>query len=482
MWPPIADSVDTFLKRAAAGAAEYERTWRLIHIWEAISITLAGAGVARVRTMPEHETVFRRCREHLHGRTWDAVTRSFKPYQGALDGSALARLSILHELSAIGKTSSSFLTALSEFLLAEKIHGARLVQAWARICDVPDHMTKSGTMSVRTAMRLLNEFRNRLAHVPFPHDGIDGLAAAVEDVTEQLFSVEPPPWQGFKDERLENPMCGSLLWSDRVLHGASHRQNVGKVTGIQFFYPTGRKDFPKKEAWPAEPFIFIDSMAHPFVLTRLRSDSSGVWEFTRFRAEANAVVYHEAPEWQAGVAAPTESEYTTVDAQKEQAEEEAIVASAASSPEPDSSDRPPADQFEQALRFIRNEEYAPAIEFFRRLVASRPDYHIGWLRLGHAQRELAMRSRTADAAGAHVLFDAAIASLTAAANHSYPDRRAQALYERSKALFHRGRMRSAREDYSAALVDAEAAAALAEESAYPSWIEYLRAHSPQPPE
>jgi hypothetical protein len=89
LWPPIADAVDTYLKRAATGADAYERTWRLIHAWEAIVVTLAGAGVAQLRTMPQHAVVLRRCREHLHGRTWDSVTRGFTYYQGALDGSAL---------------------------------------------------------------------------------------------------------------------------------------------------------------------------------------------------------------------------------------------------------------------------------------------------------------------------------------------------------------------------------------------------------
>lgn len=482
LWPPIADAVDTFLKRRASDADAYERIWRLIHVWEAISITLVGAGVTRVRGMPDQEALFRRCREHLHGRTWNSVTRSFEYYQGVLDGSALARLNVLHELSGVDNPESSFLTASKTLLLTEGLSAIKLVQAWARICDVPDSAKKAGPVSVIAAMRLMNEFRNRVAHVPFPYDGLEELASGVEEVTEQFFKIEPAPWQGFPDDRLESPMCGSLLWGDRVLYGNAHRPNDERVDGLQFTYPTGRRAAEKRESWRAEPFVFVDSMLRPFVLTRLRAPATGVWEFTRFRAEANAVIYHEAAEWQSNIATPSESEYATPETKKEQAEEQEIVASvAAAAPTPGQHDeRPPADQFEQALRFIRNEEYGPAIDFFAHLVATRPDYHIGWLRLGHAQRELAMRERSSDPGKARELFDASIKSLTYATGHAYPDRRAQAHYELSKAHYQRWRFSGSREDYDAALLDANAAYDLQPEPNYSTWIDYITGHPPRP--
>src|SRR6266581_4247761 len=98
LWPPLSDAVDTFLKRRTTGAEGYERLWRLIHVWEAVSISLAGAGVAHLRKVENLAPHFRRCREHLHGRTWSPVTQSFNYYTGALDGSALAWLNILQEL------------------------------------------------------------------------------------------------------------------------------------------------------------------------------------------------------------------------------------------------------------------------------------------------------------------------------------------------------------------------------------------------
>jgi tetratricopeptide (TPR) repeat protein len=480
LWPPIADAVDTFLKRRASGADAYERIWRLIHVWEATSISLVGAGVSRVRGHPEHDVLFRRCREHLHGRTWNSVTRSFSYYSGALDGSAMARLGILQELGSIESSVSPYLTALKQFLTTDAITLSRLVQCWARICDVPDQAAQASPLQMRAAMRVINEFRNRIAHVPFPYDGLDELADSLEEVTEQLFGIDPKPWQCFPDERWESAMCGSILWRDRVLYGSAHRAYEGSVDGLQFRYPPIQKKTGNAEAWPAEPFAFIDSMLRPYVLTRLRAQSTGVWEFTRFRAEANSVIYHEAPAWLLNVAAPTESEYRTPEAAEEQEEEEQLVASVAPSAPPTGSPTPPsaASEFEQALRFIRNEEYEPAIDYFARLVATRPQYHIGWLRLGHAQRELAMRCRITEPLKAAQLFADSIESLTHAAEHSYPDRKAQALYERSKAYFQKGRFSSSADDFDRAMEDAQAAYQLFPDTPYETWIGYLRSHSP----
>ena len=62
LWPTIADATDTFLRRRGNNADGYERIWRLIHVWEALIITLAGASTARLRLMQAHDTNFRKCR------------------------------------------------------------------------------------------------------------------------------------------------------------------------------------------------------------------------------------------------------------------------------------------------------------------------------------------------------------------------------------------------------------------------------------
>jgi hypothetical protein len=39
-----------------------------------------------------------------------------------------------------------------------------------------------------------------------------------------------------------------------------------------------------REIWDAAPFVHVDSMFRPSILTRLVSESNGIWEYTRFLA------------------------------------------------------------------------------------------------------------------------------------------------------------------------------------------------------
>lgn len=482
LWVPIADAVDTFLKRRAGGCEGYERTWRLVHVWEAISTTLSNVAVARLREIDSAKNIYRKCREHLFGRSWNALSKSFDNYQGALDGSAVRRLEILNALSNDESTNSPYLASLRTFLRSPSINLSQLILAWARVCEVPDDVQASGNTQVREAMRHVNVFRNRFAHIPFPYDGLDEIADALEDVTEQLFCSEPRPWQSFPDERLESPLIGAFQWKDRFLRGSMPFRSPNQVDGIQCVFPAIPKKNIDPEIWNCEPFIFIDSMIRPHILTRLLSQSAGRWEYTRFRAEANSVIQKEEPKWLGLLPVPAEAEYRTAESVNEDNEEVKMVSTLTQNTDttnlPTSLEVRPVNDFEEALRQIRNEEYEPAIHYFSKLVNIRPEYHVGWLRLGHAQRELAVRIRASDPEKAKELFNESIKSLTNATKHIDPDRIAQALYERSKTHYHWGRFTRDPALLNKALDDVEQAYTINADTTYLSWIDYLKRSVP----
>lgn len=481
LWPPIADAMDTFLKRRTCGGEGYERTWRLIHVWEAIGATLSGVAVARLRQM-DAKNLYRKCREHLYGRSWNSLSKSFDTYQGALDGSAMKRLDTLMELASneASQLDSRFLKSLHNFLTSQSIDISRLVSAWARVCEVPSDAQVSGNIQVRNAMRHINTFRNRFAHIPFPYDGLDDIAERLEDVTEQLFSVEPKPWQFFPDERVESPLIGAIHWRDRLLRGSMPFKAQSTVEEPTCVFPGKPKTAHDQETWAGQPFIFIDSMIRPYVLTRLLSQSSGKWEYTRFRAEANSVIQKEQPKWLELISIPSEPEYRTQESSSEDEQEANIIATISISPKAidTSTDSRPINEFEEALRQIRNGEYEPAIDYFYRLVSLRPEYHVGWLRLGHAQRELAVRMRISDPQKAVELFQASVKSLQAASAHVDPSRGAQALYECSKSYYHWGRFVNSFDCLRKAIENAEQAYALSPDTSYETWIEYIKRNTP----
>lgn len=485
LWPPIADALDTFLKRRTSGGEGYEKTWRLIHVWEAIVTTLSELGMARLREEDTDYTkqIYRKCREHLYGRSWDLISKSFNTYQGALDGSAMRRLDILMELSSneASQMNSPFLKSLYKFLISPSIDLSYLIAAWARVCEVPDDSRNSGKNQVRNAMKQVNTFRNRFAHVPFPYDGLDEIADALENVTEQLFSIEPMPWQIFPDERIESPLTGAIHWKDRYLRGNMPFKAESYTSNPVCVFPAKKKKVSTAESWNCQPFIYIDSMVRPYILTRLLSHSSGRWEFTRFRAEANSVIQKDEPGWLEILPIPIEAEYRTAESSTEDKQEADLIATLSNASENSRSEiteTRSTNEFEEALRQIRNSEYEPAIDYFSRLVEARPEYHVGWLRLGHAQRELAVRMRVNNPEKAKNLFAESTESLTKASSHLDPNRGAQALYECSKTYYHWGRFINNYDYLGKALENAETAYALSPDTSYETWIDYLKRNAP----
>jgi len=424
------------MRRHATGVDPYERIWRLIHVWEATAITIAATGISRIRLTPGCEQTWLRCREYCHGRQWDPVKKQIAQGQGALNGSIDQWINVLFEIAKL-ESATGFLDASRKLLNAEQIHLSSLVEAWGVACDVPADARRE-LVTVKHAMRHVNAFRNRLAHVPFPHDPLAKIADALEKVTEELFSVEPLPWKVFVDGQPNSALVGGFLCKGYVLHGnqmtPSGRFGSGQPEEMQFVHP-GRKlkgDL-EWEAWRASPFVLVDQMMRPHILTRLKEEAVGTWEFTRFRAEANAVITEDDPSWISDLPLPKSQDY-------EKEEDKEAAASGQQKVEGTTlwngaESLAVAQTFDEAINAMRAEDYDAAIPFFEQLSHERPQYHIGWLRLGVALREKGVRVAEHDAEEGTDALKKSVDALTKAAGHIDPDYQAKALYERSKAHF-----------------------------------------------
>lgn len=460
LWPPIADALDTYLRRRFKGADSFERIWRIIHLWEAIEITLALASISSVRADGQSEEIARRQREFFYGKSWDPLTDSFKELQGAADGAIDQWINILDEVAKAEDPHGRFLMSLKAFLCSSAIDVAPIVTAWAKACDVPLEFQASGTVDVRVAMRYVNSFRNRLAHVPFPHDSLAEVSAALENATEQLFSVAPLSKAHEKEGR-SSPLTGALRIGSCFLHGG-HLEVLpsgGDLANLEFVFPCQKKNQP--ETWSAGVLVHIDPMVRPHVLTRAKGHD--VCEYTRFRAEANAVLV--VPE--AGIAKylpePEKREYVPLGLPpvEEQQEVRGEMSQA------------------MALEAIRDGDFDAGIAFFAELVKKRPDYHVGWLRLGHATREKAVRIAEEDQTEALRLLKESLASLKTAASHIDPNYKALAHYERSKTYARLARLiQSDQESRLRAVEEATEACKLSSERKYLTWLEYLQAYGP----
>lgn len=484
LWPPVADAVDTFLRRRDRKAGSFERIWRLIHVWESVNITLASVAVAHMRLADPQSTGYRRAREALFGRAWNDIDRTFKTSQGALDGSIDRWIDILLLVTKLDQVDDAFLLTLREFLECEAIDLRPLVQVWATACDVPSDADRDdgSKCKVKIALRHLNTFRNRFAHVPFPYDPIDKLADAFERVTEQLFSIATESWKP------RSVLCGGIAQGSTLLRGRQQLDFAAQTNGdASFVFPLSADKAWKPETCDASPFVYIDQMARPYVLTRLKDREHGTWEYTRYRAEANAVLTQDDENLLGRLPEPTESEYPTDEADTdavvvandgESVEQVGATQQDSAGQTPDSKTPDRAQCFADAIEAIRNEDFDPAILFFEDLVVEKPGYHIGWLRLGHAKREKAARLRLDDPTQAVELLHASIKAFSEATEHRDPEYQATAHYERSKARHRLCGISYAADEADAARADALDACRLSADTRYQTWLDYFERMMP----
>lgn len=500
LWPPVADAVQTFLRRREY-AADYERLWRLIHIWESIATTLSNVAVAALISERAAAEILK-VRECLYGLTWDKIADVIKSKgQGALDGSNDQRIEILNVVQKSELPFSGFLGELKQFLVIAEVkeggsdsHGdsfrhemQEFSRAWRRVCDVPSNLDRASSQSeftVYDCFKVMNIFRNRFAHVPFPFDPLKDLVESVEGLTELLFSTRPLPARDVDKQcgDRSSALTGCLIKGKDQWRGAMVFKNRDSISeGLEFGFPARKTE----KRWSARPFVHVDVSKRSYVLTRLKDEETGTFEYTRFWAEGDAILTADDPEAVALIPRPTESDYRTVAI--ENAGEHLDVSSGATAEDrvsddtQDSSQSPqhgpptqlePAKTYSEALEAIRQSNFDAAIPFLQRDVKNRPNYHNAWLKLGFALREKAGRE-IVDRTEALGLLDEAKESFTKALGHIDPGYRATAYYDRSKVSLRKYQLTDEPNFGLDAWRDAIEAAKLDTDYKFQSWIEYL---------
>ena len=493
LWPQIHSAVDVFIKRRAAEADSYELTWRLIHIWECVIVTLAQASIARLLDMPEqHEADIRAIREKAYGRTWNEVDATINVRGGALDGSIDRWIEILEYISTIESIKSDYLRTIANFLNSKTttdsndpiretgvkdqapIDFSPLRLAWSRACDVTKG-TPNGEANVKSALKAVNSFRNRFAHVPFPYDPVQSIYKALEQCTEEMFAAPNAA------DTTKGALSGAIAYRQSVIQGSNTLENTVTQRDSEPTFVHGLKGNAADEYWPAKGFIYIDQMLRPYVLTRLR-DEEGLWEYTRYLAESNAVITVTDATFFLDFPIPEEADYVKT---TEDEDDGSILDSDSgnSVAEADTSgqeaSRSISDMGEANLA-IRSRNFEPAIEYLEQRVADRPHYHVGWLKLGQARRELAvdlwqdaaeksseLRDRVQE------LLKASLKAFDRASNHIERRYEAEAFYNMSKSYFRLWQIDHSWEPLEKAIESAEHASRSYPEAKYESWIEYL---------
>jgi hypothetical protein len=460
LWPSI----------HASAADHYELIWRLIHICECTVITLASASISRLREMDKNQE-FLKLRERCYGITWNSTEASLEKGLGALDGSIDKWIEIIQYVSGLDIVDSRFLSALRTFLVGPAgcsssdlqshcIDLAPLARAWSRACDVPPSVVPDKA-SVKDTIQAINSLRNRFAHVPFPYDQLQDIYRELETCTFRFFEIPPTA------ANEESPLSGSFASKDSILRGPGYRHTPDNWTPVECETFVWGKN-TEQELWDARPFVFLDKMMRPYLLSRLKNEA-GSWEYTRYLAEANAVYGLNSPDLLKLLPRPEEADYRKDEPPPKQAVEIVGESHAAETT---------AASREEAFAAVRRRDFEPAIAFWKTEVQQRPFYHSGWQRLGFAQREYGVDLTDSASERAEQLLRDSIVSFNHAVEHSDPQYKAEAYYNRSKAHWRLWRLVGDKQEFEHAVEDAQTAASQFYDHRFISWSEFLKENVP----
>lgn len=310
LWTPIANALDAYKRRVAIEpGADYEHIWRLIHIQEALAVTLTSLMVTRLATVPEvGQDNLNSVREALtglkqvNGSDDDIEDAEQSPWSGSI-GSWIELLRRFGREPLV--SGDPFLDDLSAYLTSTPDRELAFASEWAKIAPVAATF-RDAKLDRVGRLGAINSFRNKLAHVPIAQRLLSDLHSGLrvetfDGLTDQFDPSKHAAKLDFSATKFRTPLTGVLLRGRTFITGASE---VGIDDSISDSTGPAQARFLKAGepiSWPVAPFFRIDGEAKAALLFQVSdlarepgaADYSG--EYHRFAAEADPVQYQLIP-------------------------------------------------------------------------------------------------------------------------------------------------------------------------------------------
>jgi hypothetical protein len=304
LWTPVANALEVYRRRILSEpGAVYEHIWRLIHVHEAMVVTLGSALASRLLSAwydkPETEdsSKLNELRLRITGVQPDGTMQG----DSCLAGSIEAWVQLLERFAKVEVLPECpFCTGLATYLCEGPQGHLSFLEAWKRIAPVPS-VAERDALSRVDRFRAINQLRNKLAHVPLPtrllaelHKGLRSEVLAA--LSPRYDSSKDSPSEDFAERVVHPPLRGRVLSGDFICTGTSVRGRGGEHNGASETVRlqselSGEGDGP---VWVGDPFFSVDAECKVSLLFRIRSDmdiSSDffVAEYHRFAAEFEPV-------------------------------------------------------------------------------------------------------------------------------------------------------------------------------------------------
>lgn len=498
LWTPIANAVDSYRRRLLIEPnAFYEHTWRLIHIHEALVVTLGTALATRLftlwdkqpNTIINEDVIKRQTQKIITGLNPNQEDPSKNPSSGCLSGSISEWINLLNSaknlnLSAPCPFIDNLKNYIEKFPESSNNNSLAFLNDWERIAPVLSYREQQLTSIKR--FQAINELRNKLAHVPISARILPNLH---KNLRKELLWLLTHDLKWLNDEDAtkdigilpwHSSLCGQIFDQKAFVSGSNFGKPPTDKThqngkGVYWEWKLNNKSEPI--TWRASPFVYFDDELKVSLLFRVINlsydlDVNPTGEYHRFAAEVEPVQRRdisvdELKSWlpEKPSPEPTEARDTSdtndsIDTRESRKLEES---------NPDNLRTKAEDAF-------KNRNYKEAVSFYEGMASQGfSNYnHVAKSRHGAALWRIANFSPE-DIETKKENFHRAIQLLNEASNHRDIGYQAEAHYQKSKALWHLAEIDSENKEnlLGRAKDEAEKALGLALEQRYIGWYEWM---------
>jgi hypothetical protein len=505
---PIGNSVDAYRSRwLAEKNAHYEHLWRLIHIQEAVVVSLGACVATRLLALwaANAETLPRlnKLRSLLTGYSDDEESFNEKrsAAESCFSGSINAWVNLLSWVarSVSPNSDCAYVKAVGSYLTASPEQNRELA-------FLPSFRGISPNVSAYEAAELprirrfeaINVLRNKIAHVPLPYEQLQPLHLGLQrEVFSALHEDYRPENTDLNSVRWFPVLRGKLATRACIINGSEKTENNGITVGSEdgVIFESG---LSSELRWSISPFIRPNAELKVSVLFRVPdfdpTEERLKIEYHRFAAESNAVKeenlaasclrdWHlQKPPAPTPIAEPppeviaqtTEPERAVPTLPVDGITEATIPALPHEVLEPEPSPIGPFATKSAAINAFRQGDFEQAIEL---LLKVKNEYSHMWndamaQKLGQAYLRHAVEDNMTDETRLSFLSDAEI-HLKASLRHRDEEYQAIAHYELSKVAYRRFKLTGDHEFMIKAKQEIESALQIVAETRFLTWLEYL---------
>ncbi len=492
LWTPVANALEVYRRRVLNEPdAVYEHIWRLIHVHEALVVTLGAALASRLlhrwqkSVNIEENAKLNELRSRITGIHSEGTVQN----EACLSGSIEAWVQLLERF---GKPDMSGTCPFCEGLggyLCEGLDGQiRFLDTWKRVAPIPAGAEREKLSRVER-FRAVNQLRNKIAHVPLPTRVLGELHKGLRN--EILGALSPKydaskdsPSQDFPEVVMHKPLRGRVLsrgfvCTGSVVRGKKTDSDRGDEDVLLQSELTGEQD-----SWVACPFFGMDEECKVSLLFRIRSDMDAdsdffSAEYHRFAAEFEPVSGRDierdilGPWLEISATEGTKSLVAIGGAQEANGTKDTIDGEELGTPLAESQDPDILRSIAEEAYFSR--DYEKAACAFERLARTADKYkhnHVAKLHYGKSLWRTGYANTEAPQEQRIQAIQKAVEVLREASDHVDARYSAQARYEMSKA-YHKLWKLTGDGYLDEAYKAADDAAKLDYQMAYITWIEHL---------